>query len=47
MAKSSKDLVQDSPRKGLGIPIKTKNPLSRNNTPPAKVCYKRALFNLF
>ena len=26
MAKSSKDLVQDFPRTGLGIPIKTKNP---------------------
>ena len=29
MAKSFKDVVQDSPRTGLGIPVKTKNPLSR------------------
>ena len=36
MAKSFIDVVQDSPRTGLGIPIKTKNPLSRTNTPPAE-----------
>ena len=30
------DVVQDSPWTGLGIPVKTKNPLSRTNTPPAK-----------
>ena len=36
MAKSFKDVVQDSPRTGLDIPIKTKNPLSRTNTPPAE-----------
>ena len=34
MAKSFKDVVQDSPRTGLGIPVKTKNPLSRTNTMP-------------
>ena len=34
MAKSLIDIVQDSPRTGLGIPVKTKNPLSRTNTPP-------------
>ena len=32
MAKSFKDVVQDSPRTGLGIPVQTKNPLSRTNT---------------
>ena len=36
MAKYFIDVVQDSPRSGLGIPIKTKNPLSLTNTPPAK-----------
>ena len=36
MAKSFKDVLQDSPRTGLGIPVKTKNPLSRTNTPPAE-----------
>ena len=34
MAKSFKEVVQDSSRTGLGIPVKTKNPLSRTNTPP-------------
>ena len=34
MAKSFIDVVQDSPRTGLGIPVKTKKPLSRTNTPP-------------
>ena len=32
--KSFKYVVQDSPRTGLGIPVKTKKPLSRINTPP-------------
>ena len=32
MAKSFKDIVQDSPRTSLGIPVKTKNPLSETNT---------------
>ena len=36
MAKSFIDVVQDSPRTRLGIPVKTKNPLSRTNTPPAE-----------
>ena len=36
MAKSFIDLVQDSPKTGLGIPVKTKNPLSRTNTPPVE-----------
>ena len=36
MAKSFKNVVQKSPRKGLGIPVKTKKPLSRTDTPPAK-----------
>ena len=32
MAKSFIDVVQDSPRTGLGIPVKTKKPpLSRTN----------------
>ena len=35
MAKSFKDFVQDSPRTGLSIPVKTKNLLFRTNTPPA------------
>ena len=35
MAESFIDVVQDSLRTGLGIPVKTKNPLSRTNTPPA------------
>ena len=34
MAKSFIDVLQDSPRTGLGIPIWTKKPLSRTNTPP-------------
>ena len=33
MVKSFKDVVQDSPRTGLGIPVKTKNLLSQTNTP--------------
>ena len=36
MAKSFKDVVQDSPRTGLGIPVRTKNPLSRTKTPPTE-----------
>ena len=36
MVKSFIDVVQDSPRTGLDIPAKTKNPLSRTNTPPAE-----------
>ena len=36
MAKFFIDVVQDSPRTGLGIPVKTKKPLSRTNTPPAE-----------
>ena len=36
MAKSFKDVVQDSPGTGLGIPVKTKNPLSRTKSPPAE-----------
>ena len=31
MAKSFKDVVQDSPRTGLGIPVTTKKPLSRTS----------------
>ena len=33
MAKSVIDVLQDSPRTGLGIPVKTKKPLSRTNIP--------------
>ena len=36
IAKYFIDVVQDSPRTGLGIPVKTKNPLYRTNTPPAE-----------
>ena len=36
MAKSFIDVVQDPPRTGVGIPVKTKNPLSRTNTPPVE-----------
>ena len=36
MTNSFKDVVQDSPRTGLGIPVKIKNALSRTNTPPAE-----------
>ena len=35
MAESFVDVVQDSPRTGLGIPVKSKKPLYRTNTPPA------------
>ena len=35
MAKSFKDVVQHSPRTGLGIPVETKKRLSRTNAPPA------------
>ena len=35
MAKFFIDVVQNSPRAGPGIPVKTKNP-SRTNTPPAE-----------
>ena len=31
MAKSFKDVVQNSARMGLGMPVETKNPLSRTN----------------
>ena len=34
MVKSFKDAVQDSPGTGLGIPVKTKKPLSRANGGP-------------
>ena len=37
MSKSIKGIVQDSPRTGLSIPVKTKNPISRTNTPPAEL----------
>ena len=37
MAKSFKDVVQDSPRTDLGTPVKSKNPLSRTNTPPVEL----------
>ena len=36
MAKSFKDVVQDSSGTGLGLPVKTKKPLSRTNTPSAE-----------
>ena len=36
MAKSFKNVVHDSLRTGLGIPVKTKNPLSQSNTPPVE-----------
>ena len=36
MAKSFQDVVQDSSRTGLGIPVETKKPLSRTNTPPVE-----------
>ena len=36
MVKSFIDVVQDSPRTRLATPVKTKNPLSRTNTPPAE-----------
>ena len=36
MAKCFIDVVQDSPRTGLGIPVETKKPLSRTNIPPAE-----------
>ena len=36
MAKYFIDKVQDSPRTGLGIPVKTKNNLSGTITPPAE-----------
>ena len=36
MVKSFIDVVQGSPRTRLGIPFKTKNPLSGTNTPPAE-----------
>ena len=35
MAKSFIDVVQDSPRTRIGIPVKTKDPFFRTNTPPA------------
>ena len=35
MAKSFID-VENSPKTGIGIPVKTKNPLCRTNTPPAE-----------
>ena len=36
MVKSFIDVVQDSSRTRLGIPFKTKKPLSRTNTPSAE-----------
>ena len=36
MEKSFIDVVQDSPRTGLGISVKTKQLLSCTNTPPAE-----------
>ena len=33
MAKSFIEVVHDSPRTSLGIPVKTKNPLSRTTLP--------------
>ena len=36
MAKSFEDVVQDSLRTGLGMPVKTKTPLNRTNTPPVE-----------
>ena len=39
MAKSFKNVVQDSPWTGLGIPVKSKKPLPRNNTPPVEPLY--------
>ena len=36
MAKSFNDAVQDSLGTGLGIPVKTKNSLSRTNTLPTE-----------
>ena len=36
MAKSFKEVAHDSPRTGLGMPIKTKKPLCRTYTPPAE-----------
>ena len=36
MAKCFIDVVQDSPRTGLGIPVKIKKTLSRTNTPPTE-----------
>ena len=36
MAKSFKSVVQNPPRTGLGIPVKTESTLSRNNTPPVE-----------
>ena len=36
MGKFVIDAVQDSPRTRLGIPVDTKNSLSRTNTPPAE-----------
>ena len=36
MAQSFIDVVQDSPRTRLGIPVKTKKPLFRTNKPLAE-----------
>ena len=36
MTKSFIDVVQASPRTGLGIPVKTKKTLSRTKTSPAE-----------
>ena len=50
MAKSFIDVVQDSPRTGPGIPVKTKKPLSQTNTPAAQVVIyhsKQVVWNLF
>ena len=35
MAKSLIDVVRDLPRTRLGMPVKSENPLSLTNTPPA------------
>ena len=47
MAKSFIDVVQDSPRTGLGIPVKTKKPLSRTNAPPTGPPFRFKLHGWF
>ena len=39
MAKSFIDVVQDSTRTGLAIPVKTKHPLSQTNAPPVEPAF--------
>ena len=50
MATSFKDVVQDSPTTGLGIPVKTKKPLYRTNTsttdPPFGINFAGGWFQL-